>query len=74
MATTIDQLQDTVDYASPESARELFDDQARKLLNISGAEFLRKWDAGEYRDIVDAPGHRQIMRLAVLIPFGRSKS
>lgn len=74
MATTVEQLDGRVQYATPEEGRALFDYQARKLLNISGEEFLRRWDEGEYRDIADAPGQRHIMRLAMLIPFSRSES
>jgi hypothetical protein len=37
------------------------------------AEFLAKWDAGEYRDLdLDtSPEGRNIAYLALLIPFGR---
>ena len=74
MATAVQQRTGRDQYATPEEGRSLFDYQARKLLNISGEEFLRRWDAGEYRDVADAPGQRHIMRLAMLIPFGRQDS
>lgn len=74
MASTVTQLPKPVQHATPEEGMALFDAQARQLLNISGEEFLRRWDAGEYRDIADAPGHRHIMRLAMLIPFARPTS
>lgn len=32
-----------------DEAREMFDQRARELLGMSGAEFTRKWDAGEIR-------------------------
>jgi hypothetical protein len=38
---------------------------------MSGEEFLRRWDAGDFVDRVDDPDHPEIMRLAMLIPFGR---
>lgn len=50
-----------------EEGQELFDRRARKLLGISGEEFLQRWDAGEYSDS-DAPN---VASLAVLIPFAR---
>ena len=57
---------------SKEESRELFDRQAERYLGISGNEFLRGWDAGEYGDPDDrsknAPG---VMRLAMLLPFVR---
>lgn len=36
----------------------LFDRQARRLLGISGVEFLRRWDAGEFRHEEDSPEGR----------------
>ena len=74
MATAVRPLNEQIQYATPDEGRRLLDDQARKLLKISGDEFLRRWDAGEYRDVADAPGQRHIMRLAMLIPFGRQDS
>jgi hypothetical protein len=74
MAATVQQVDDRIQYATPEEGRDLLDHQARKLLGISGDEFLRRWDAGEYRDIADTLGQRHIMRLAMLIPFGRQHS
>ena len=51
-----------------EESRSLFDRQVRLALDMSGDEFLRKWDAGEFGEDTDRP---EIMRLALLIPFGR---
>ena len=31
-----------------EESQAFFDDKARELLVISGEEFLRRWNAGEY--------------------------
>jgi len=57
---------------SKEESRELFDRDARRYLGVSGDEFLRAWDAGEYGDPDDRsknpPG---VMRLAMLLPFVR---
>ncbi|MBA2693980.1 MAG: hypothetical protein H0U65_16055 [Rubrobacter sp.] len=57
---------------SREEGRELFDRQARRYLDMSGDEFLRKWDAGEFGDPDDRtknpPG---VMELAMLLPFVR---
>jgi hypothetical protein len=51
--------------------RALFDAEARHWAGVSGEEFLRRWDAGDYRDIPDTPEGRRIMRVIYLIPFGR---
>jgi hypothetical protein len=46
-----------VSQMSEQDAGEVFDGIARRELNISGGEFLRRWDAGEYdstdRDDID---------------------
>jgi hypothetical protein len=57
---------------SREEGRELFDRQARRYLDMSGDEFLFKWDAGAFGDPDDRtknpPG---VMRMAMLLPFAR---
>jgi hypothetical protein len=57
----------------PEEAAELFDQQARKALGISGEEFLRRWDAGEIPPVPDTPKAREFGKLVMLLPWvGRS--
>lgn len=53
--------------ATPQEGQELFDRKAHDLLGISGDEFLRRWDAGEYMEAVDP----NVSAVAVLIPFAR---
>jgi hypothetical protein len=36
---------------SDKDAEQLFDRIARKNMHIAGEEFLRRWDAGAYKDI-----------------------
>jgi hypothetical protein len=59
----------TVDVveATPEEGRAMLDRAAREELNMSGEEFLRRWDAGDFEDSDDAA----ITRVAMLIPFAR---
>jgi hypothetical protein len=45
----------------------LFDAAARRFLGISGDEFLRRWDAGDFDDD-DRP---EVTHVALLIPFAR---
>lgn len=52
---------------SGERLQAMFDARARHYLGISGEEFLRQWDAGEYRDCDSTP----ILRLAMLLPLVR---
>jgi hypothetical protein len=49
-----------------EEVRSLVDRQARRYLGISGEEFRRRWDRGEYADDPDRAG---LIRLAFLLPF-----
>lgn len=53
--------------ATPEEGRALLDRAAREVLNISGEEFLARYDAGEY----EASDDPAITRVAMLIPFAR---
>jgi len=53
---------------TPEEGRAIFDEASRHYLDMSGEEFLRRWDAGEYRGDADRPG---VIDVAMLIPFGR---
>lgn len=53
---------------SVDEGKALFDKTARRLLGISGEEFLSRWDAGVYE------GERENMavtKVAMLIPFAR---
>lgn len=52
----------------PEEARAMFDQVAREALSISGGEFIRRWDAGEYRGKAD---QQSVARVAMILPFGR---
>jgi hypothetical protein len=59
---------DGVHELSLHEGRELLDRAARRYLGISGDEFLERWERGDYDDDPDRP---EVMRLAMLIPFGR---
>jgi hypothetical protein len=63
-----------VHFAREDEARELFDQTARRELGISGEEFLRRWDAGEYFPVPDTPEGRKIGRMVIMIPFARPTS
>lgn len=54
---------------SDEEARVMFDRLARHYLSLSGDEFLRRWDAGEYAE--DWDDRPEVRRLVMMIPFGR---
>lgn len=80
MAVAKHQTDDTNDFEAPpgiqmlsaDDGAALFDRQARSLLHISGAEFLRRWDRGDYRPVPDTAEGRKIRRLVMLMPFART--
>ncbi len=59
---------------SPEEGLAFFDEVSRNLLGISGDEFLRRWDASEYRDLPDAPESSDVAYMAMMMPFARQIS
>lgn len=68
-AKHIEHVDDVEVILDPVAAREVFDQQVSALLpGVSGEEFIRRWEAGEFDEIADQPGHRHIMRLALMIP------
>lgn len=71
MTATAQQTDNRVRLFDREETRRAFDAQARQLVGMSGQEFIRRWDAGEFAAIADDAEHPEIMRLALLIPFGR---
>ena len=58
-------------FLSPEEGRRQFEAAVRRCLGISGDEFIRRYEAGEYYGVADEDGHRHIGNLIMLIPFAR---
>lgn len=63
-----------VDILTAEEGRAYFDRKARNSLGISGDEFLRRWDAGEFRPVPDTVDGRKVGRLVMMLPFARPTS
>ena len=57
---------------SDEKAREFFDREAQRLVGLSGDEFLRRYDRGDYVGIEEDEFGRRVVELEFIIPFGRS--
>jgi len=57
-------------WISHREAAEIVDDRARRVLGISGKQFIAGWKAGKYRklDSDDCPG---VIDLALLAPLPR---
>ena len=62
---------DGIRFLDDEESRQYFDRQARRLMNMSGDKFLRRYDAGEFDGELDGPRHRHLAKLVMLLPFGR---
>lgn len=62
---------DGIHFLNEEEGRELFDREAQRLFGISGEEFQRRWDSGEYGPIPDTPEGRDLDRMYGLISFVR---
>lgn len=58
-------------WVSPEEGRRMFDEVARAWVGMSGEEFLRRYDAGEFADMPDDLAHRRYIDLVVLSRFAR---
>lgn len=58
-------------FVDPAEGRRMFDAAVREAMGISGEEFIRRYDAGDYREIADKPGSLYIGDLIALIPFAR---
>ncbi len=54
--------------ATEQEGYEILDAAARHYLKMSGAAFVTAWDAGAFADDPDRP---EVMRIAMLLPFGR---
>ncbi len=48
--------------------RRIFDRQARKYFNMSGKEFIRRWEAGEFGD-PENPYRSELVALTMQVPF-----
>ena len=58
----------TVQELSEDESRAYFDKQARRLLSMSGADFIKAWDGGAFPNPDDSP---EVMQLVMLLPFVR---
>lgn len=59
-------MQVEVEEVTRAEGRAILDRAARRSLGVSGEEFLRRWDAGEYENY-----DPDAVEVAMLIPFAR---
>jgi hypothetical protein len=58
-------------FLNDDEARRQFDRQARRLMGMSGEEFLRRYEAGELEAVQDERQQRAVMKLAMLTDLVR---
>ena len=71
MAIAPEHIGSGIRFLDDDEARQQFDRQARRLLDVSGDEFLRRYDAGEYATPKDDRELRGVMKLAMLADLVR---
>jgi len=74
MAARSDRRDGGVRFLSRKEGWELFDARARELMGMSGEEFLRRYDAGEFDEIEDSPDDPGVIHLVMIMPFARQDS
>jgi hypothetical protein len=57
-----------IEVLDREEGMRLLDERARQYLNMSGEEFMRRWDAGEF---TKGPERSEVVLLAMLLPLAR---
>ena len=57
----------TFEKINADESWAIFDDAAKRLLNVDGATFAKQWDQGKYADDADT----DVMKVAMLRPSGR---
>ena len=60
---------DSIIWLEGEEARAYFDAAARELVGMSGEEFLRRLDSGEWHDVIDDPEYADHLYLSMLRPL-----
>ncbi len=69
---TTDEVEgDNFRWLEPEEERALFDERTRAILGISGEEFLRKLDDGDYDEVADDVHYLDIHYLIMLCSIAR---
>lgn len=67
-STTPKPRNDRIHEMSVEEGEAMFDSLARSSMNMSGEEFIRAWESGEFDNQPETP---EVIRLVLLIPFTR---
>jgi hypothetical protein len=71
MALPRESTDDGIIWLEDEEARAYFDATARELVGMSGEEFLRRLDSGEWDEVIDDGEHRDHLYVASLRSLAR---
>jgi len=71
MTDTVSQTEQGVHWISDHEARAIFDDEATRVMGMSGEEFLRRYDDGDFQDVHRDGENQGFVKLEMLIPWGR---
>jgi hypothetical protein len=73
MAESAKRADQSVRWLTDEESCADFDAEARRVMGMSGEEFLRRYDAGEFDDMPDtsAKEHLDFISLEMLISWSR---
>lgn len=71
MAETAEQTEQSPRWLTDEEAHAKFDAEARRVMGMTGEEFLRRYDAGDFMDVHDDGENIEFVGLEMLIPWGR---
>lgn len=67
----IDEAEGVITLTGAE-ALAFFEQEIQRLMGMSGAEFIERYDAGEYETLEDIPENWHVLEASFLIPFGRN--
>ena len=68
MARVLDSELVPLEEITPEQGLVMLDEQARTRLGMTGEEFLRAWDSGQFQNGAESP---EVTSVALLLPFAR---
>ena len=71
MPSTTEQSTSGIRWVDDEEAHAIFDAEARRLMGMTGEEFPRRYDAGDFADIHADGENVRFTSLEMLITFGR---
>lgn len=58
---------------TPEEGRQMYDEAVRRYMGMSGEEFLRRWDAGEFHELYDDSDHWYVGYLVDIRSFAEQE-